>query len=186
MYGRRAPPVPLNPRDPDQRLAHIVANAQISVLIGQGDSSSTKWIDEDGLRWIDITHANELFGDVPSLEPISVDAPALVLYTSGSTGQPKGVVNSQRSLLQRVQQYADACHIDATDVFMPLSGPTTIAGTREMLTALLTGARLHMADVEALGLRGVLRQIRSQQITITYIVPALLRAVITASETGDF
>jgi acyl-CoA synthetase (AMP-forming)/AMP-acid ligase II/thioesterase domain-containing protein/acyl carrier protein len=180
------PLVPLNPRDPDQRLAHIVANAQISVLIGQGDSSSTKWIDEDGLRWIDITHANELFDDAPSLEPISVDAPALVLYTSGSTGQPKGVVNSQRSLLQRVQQYADACHIDATDVFMPLSGPTTIAGTREMLTALLTGARLHMADVEALGLRGVLRQIRSQQITITYIVPALLRAVITASETGDF
>ncbi|NUU45271.1 AMP-binding protein [Tardiphaga robiniae] len=180
------PLVPLNPRDPDQRLAHIVANAQISVLIGQGDSSSTKWIDEDGLRWIDITHANELFDDAPSLEPVSVDAPALVLYTSGSTGQPKGVVNSQRSLLQRVQQYADACHIDATDVFMPLSGPTTIAGTREMLTALLTGARLHMADVEALGLRGVLRQIRSQQITITYIVPALLRAVITASETGDF
>ncbi|MDR6657734.1 acyl-CoA synthetase (AMP-forming)/AMP-acid ligase II/thioesterase domain-containing protein/acyl carrier protein [Tardiphaga robiniae] len=180
------PLVPLNPRDPDQRLAHIVANAQISVLIGQGDSSSTKWIDEDGLRWIDITHANELFDDAPSLEPISVDAPALVLYTSGSTGQPKGVVNSQRSLLQRVQQYADACHIDATDVFMPLSGPTTIAGTREMLTALLTGARLHMADVEALGLRGVLRQIRSEQITITYIVPALLRAVITASETGDF
>jgi len=180
------PLVPLNPRDPDQRLAHIVANAQISVLIGQGDSSSTKWIDEDGLRWIDITHANELFDDAPSLEPVSVDAPALVLYTSGSTGQPKGVVNSQRSLLQRVQQYADACHIDATDVFMPLSGPTTIAGTREMLTALLTGARLHMADVEALGLRGVLRQIRSQQITITYIVPALLRAVIAASDTGDF
>lgn len=180
------PLVPLNPRDPDQRLAHIVANAQISALIGQGDSSSTKWIDEDGLRWIDITRANEPFGGTASLEPISVDAPALVLYTSGSTGQPKGVVNSQRSLLQRVQQYADACHIDATDVFMPLSGPTTIAGTREMLTALLTGARLHMADVEALGLRGVLRQIRSQQITITYIVPALLRAVIAASDTGDF
>lgn len=180
------PLVPLNPRDPDQRLAHITATAQISVLIGQGDSSSAKWIDEDGLRWIDITSVNGSFGEAASLEAISVDAPALVLYTSGSTGQPKGVVNSQRSLLQRVQQYADACHIDATDVFMPLSGPTTIAGTREMLTALLTGARLHMADVEALGLRGLLRQIRSQQITITYIVPALLRAVVAASETGDF
>lgn len=180
------PLVPLNPRDPDQRLAHITANARISVLIGQGDGSSTKGVHEDGLRWIDITLANEPFGDAAPLEPVSVDAPALVLYTSGSTGQPKGVVNSQRSLLQRVQQYADACHIDATDVFMPLSGPTTIAGTREMLTALLTGARLHMADVEALGLRGLLRQIRSQQITITYIVPALLRAVVAASDTDDF
>jgi len=40
-----------------------------------------------------------------------------------------------------------------------------------MLSALLTGARLHIVDVEALGLRGLLRQLRSQRVTITYIVP---------------
>ena len=95
-------------------------------------------------------------------------------------------MNSQRSLLQRVQQYVDACHTDSTDVFMPLSGPTTIAGCREILSALLTGARLHVVDVEAIGLRGLLRQMRSEGVTITYIVPALLRAVIAASEPGDF
>jgi acyl-coenzyme A synthetase/AMP-(fatty) acid ligase len=55
-----------------------------------------------------------------------------------------------------------------------------------MLSALLTGARLHVVDVEALGLRGLLRQIRSQRVTITYVVPTLLRAVIAASQTGDF
>ena len=75
---------------------------------------------------------------------------------------------------------------DSTDVFMPLSGPTTIAGCREILSALLTGARLHVVDVEAIGLRGLLRQMRSEGVTITYIVPALLRAVIAASEPGDF
>jgi acyl-CoA synthetase (AMP-forming)/AMP-acid ligase II/thioesterase domain-containing protein/acyl carrier protein len=180
------PLVLLNPRDPVQRLAAIVATARVSVLIGQDGSNSAGWIGKEGLRWLDITRVSEPSATTSSLAPVSVDAPAIVLYTSGSTGQPKGVVNSQRSLLQRVQQYVDACHIDAADVFMPLSGPTTIAGCREILAALMTGARLHIADVEALGLRGLLRQLRSQRVTITYIVPALLRAVVAASDTDDF
>jgi acyl-CoA synthetase (AMP-forming)/AMP-acid ligase II/thioesterase domain-containing protein/acyl carrier protein len=178
--------VPLNTRDPARRLADIAAAARISVLIGNGEASTAEWIEDSKLRWIDIEPVSERTVASPPLPAVSVDAPALVLYTSGSTGHPKGVVNSQRSLLQRVQQYVDACHTDATDVFMPLSGPTTIAGCREMLSALLTGARLHIVDVEALGLRGLLRQMRSQRVTITYIVPALLRALITASEPGDF
>jgi acyl-CoA synthetase (AMP-forming)/AMP-acid ligase II/thioesterase domain-containing protein len=178
--------VPLNTRDPARRLADIAAAARISVLIGEGEASAAEWIEDSKLRWIDIEPISERTVASPPLPAVSVDAPALVLYTSGSTGQPKGVVNSQRSLLQRVQQYVDACHTDAADVFMPLSGPTTIAGCREMLSALLTGARLHIVDVEALGLRGLLRQMRSQRVTITYIVPTLLRALITASEPGDF
>ncbi len=180
------PLVLLNPRDPAERLAAIATTARISVLIGQDGSPSAEWIEKQGLQWLDITRVIEASASAPSLAPVSVDAPAVVLYTSGSTGQPKGVVNSQRSLLQRVQQYVDACHIDATDVFMPLSGPATIAGCREILSALMTGARLHIADVEALGLRGLLSQIRSQRVTITYIVPALLRAVVAAGKTDDF
>lgn len=178
------PLVPLNPRDPAQRSADIAAAARIPVLIGQG--SAVEWIEDRGLHWIDVVNISERSVTAPSLPTVSVDAPALVLYTSGSTGQPKGVVNSQRSLLQRVQQYADACHINASDIFMPLSGPTTIAGCREMLTAIFSGARLHLVDVEALGLRGLLRLIRSEQVTICYIVPALLRAVVAASEPDDF
>lgn len=177
--------VPLNPRDPVQRLMGIATTARISVLIGQDAGASAGWIEQHGLLWLDVASASEPSAATAMMAPISVDAPAVVLYTSGSTGAPKGVVNSQRSLLQRVQQYVDACHIGAADVFMPLSGPTTIAGCREMLSALLTGAKLHIVDVEIMGLRGVLRQITTHRVTITYIVPALARALINASRPGD-
>lgn len=177
--------VPLNPRDPVQRLMGIATSARISVLIGQDAGASAGWIKQHGLLWLDVASASEPSAATSMMAPASVDAPAVVLYTSGSTGAPKGVVNSQRTLLQRVQQYVDACHIGAADVFMPLSGPTTIAGCREMLSSLLTGAKLHIVDVEILGLRGVLRQITTQRVTITYIVPALARALINASRPGD-
>ena len=180
------PCVPLNPRDPAQRHADIVTSARIPVLICQGPGDSSDWMERQGVQRIDITRIDGSSAPMSPLAPVSVDAPAMVLYTSGSTGRPKGVVNSQRSLLQRVQQYVDACHIGAGDVFMPLSGPTTIAGCREMLSALLSGATLYIADVETIGLRSTLRQIRSQRITITYCVPALLRALVAAGEKDDF
>ena len=184
--GAGRPSVPLNPRDPAQRLADIVTSARIPVLIGQGAGNSSFWSERQGIQWIDITRIDGPSAPTSSLAPVDVDAPAMVLYTSGSTGRPKGVVNSQRSLLARVQQYVDAGHIGADDVFMPLSGPTTIAGCRETLSALLSGAALYIADVEAIGLRGILRQIRSQRITVSYCVPALLRALIAAGEKDDF
>ena len=178
--------IPLNPRDPVHRLMGIATAARISVLIGNDPGDSTDWIKQYGLLWLDVAIASDASAATTTNARVSVDAPAVVLYTSGSTGAPKGVVNSQRNLLQRVQQYVDACHIGAADVFMPLSGPTTIAGCREMLSALLTGAKLHIVDVEALGLRGVLRQISAQRVTVTYVVPALARALINASRPGDF
>jgi acyl-CoA synthetase (AMP-forming)/AMP-acid ligase II len=107
-----SPLVPLNPRDPAQRLTDITAAARISVLIGQDGTHAAEWIENGGIRQIDVIQASEPAAAASPLPPIPVDAVAIVLYTSGSTGRPKGVVNSQRSLLQRVKHYVDACHID--------------------------------------------------------------------------
>ncbi len=62
--------------------------------------------------------------------PGDPDAIAVVLYTSGTTAQPKGVLHSHRTLLAEVASVAEWCDLDGTDrVFMasPLSHVTGLA-----------------------------------------------------------
>nr|WP_244440020.1 AMP-binding protein [Mesorhizobium metallidurans] len=179
------PSVPLNTRDPDSRTNDIVVAARLSAVIGDGDVRPAGLAQD--VHWIDATTSiTPQVQPIPQSCSVSVDAPAMVLYTSGSTGHPKGIVNSQRSLLWRVQQYVDACHINSDDVFLPLTGPATIAGCREVLATVLTGATLHLAELGAVGLRAVQRLVESEGVTVTYLVPALLRALMADKPADAF
>ena len=180
------PCVPLNCRDPASRNIEICRDAGIAVVIGCVQDAPPSFANLEDGRWIDIAILTDEENGGSIAAPLrSVDEPALILYTSGSTGRPKGIVNSQRSVLQRVLQYVNASHLTHEDVFFPLSGPTTIAGCREMLTSLLIGARLYIVDIEALGLHGTRQAIGSQRASVIYSVPTLLRAMISAGNQED-
>ena len=114
--------------------------------------------------------------------PVSmgVDEPACVLFTSGSTGRPKSIVNSQRNLLQRVAQSINAAHINTTDRLLTLASPCTVVGVRDVLTALLAGASIHLLDPLGVGAREILDVIRTEAITILFAFPALLRSIVPA------
>src|ERR1700722_11792709 len=116
--------------------------------------------------------------------PLSSDEAACVLFSSGSTGQPKGVVNSQRNLLQRVSQSVNAAHINSHDRFLTLASPCTIVGVRDMITALLTGASFYGLDAQKAGAREILRIIRDDRISILFAFPALLRSVVEGCQAG--
>jgi acyl-CoA synthetase (AMP-forming)/AMP-acid ligase II len=111
-----------------------------------------------------------------------LDQPACVLFTSGSTGPPKGIVNSQRNLLQRVGQSINAAHINADDRFLTLASLCTIVGVRDVLTALLAGATIHLLDPQRVGPREILNVLRSEAITILFAFPALLRSIVPYDE----
>jgi acyl-coenzyme A synthetase/AMP-(fatty) acid ligase len=111
---------------------------------------------------------------------MGVDEPACVLFSSGSTGQPKSIVNSQRNLLQRVAQSINAAHINTADRLLTLTSPCTIVGVRDVMTALLAGASIHLLDPQGVGAREILNVIRTEAITILFAFPALLRSIVAA------
>ncbi len=111
---------------------------------------------------------------------LQVDEPACVLFTSGSTGRPKSIVNSQRNLLQRVAQSINAAHINTTDRLLTLASPCTIVGVRDVMTALLAGASIHLLDPHGVGAREIQDVIRTEAVTILFAFPALLRSIVPA------
>lgn len=166
--------VPLDLHYPRAWLDGVIKDAGVAALIGRFDDAETAEVAPRGVKRIDMNaHAGGAVGHAP----VGADDPAFVLFTSGSTGKPKGIVNSQRALLRRVEQYVGAAHINASDRFLPLSSECTIAGLRERFTALLTGATLHLIDVQRQGVRQILNRLNEAGITMIYAVPALLRAL---------
>ncbi len=112
--------------------------------------------------------------------PVGVDEPACVLFTSGSTGRPKSVKNSKRNILQRVAQSKNAAHINTADRLLTLASPATIVAVRDVTTALLAGASIHLLDPQGAGAREVLNVIGAESITILFAFPALLRPIVAA------
>ena len=180
------PYVALDLNYPAKRNQEIIQKAELAVLVVAGERQDISIELPDGLHQIDIANAiretGSIYGNSVPFAPRPVDEPAIILYTSGSSGHPKGIVNSQRALLQRVLQHVEASHIDSRDVFLLLSSFCTVAGTREALTALLTGAKLCIVDPETAGLRGIRRKLLEQGVSIVYAVPALIKAVIGVEE----
>jgi non-ribosomal peptide synthetase component F/thioesterase domain-containing protein/acyl carrier protein len=172
------PFVALDPHYPGSWLGQVLEDARPALIIGR----------EEVLRGIDtgapttrVIHLTRLpraarKGWRPA-EP-GMDQPACVVFTSGSTGRAKGIVNSQRNLLQRVSQSINAAHVNADDRFLTLASLCTIVGVRDLITALLAGASVHLLDTQRAGAREILHTIRAEAVTIVFAFPGLLRSVI--------
>ncbi|WP_326697348.1 acyl-CoA synthetase [Streptomyces sp. NBC_01754] len=107
------PAVPLNPRTGARELAHILADSTPSlVLAGAGEELPAAL---DGPARIDVDPAARAQGSFP--EP-PAESPALVVYTSGTTGPPKGAVLPRRAVAASLDALEDAWEWTAGDVLV--------------------------------------------------------------------
>ncbi|MFG2321466.1 acyl-CoA synthetase [Streptomyces sp. NPDC048568] len=107
------PAVPLNPKSGDKELAHILSDSEPSLVLAAPDAELPPAL--GALERVDVdAHAT---GPVPEDRSDDGD-PALVVYTSGTTGPPKGAVIPRRALSTTLDALADAWQWTGDDVLV--------------------------------------------------------------------
>ncbi|MER7575809.1 amino acid adenylation domain-containing protein [Streptomyces sp. NPDC126514] len=131
----------LDPAFPAERLATVVTDAGVRVLVTREDLASP--LPESGLRRVLLDRDAALIAARDDSDPAVVcggwDA-ACVMFTSGSTGRPKGVVAPHRALVSTFVG-PDYLEFRADDVYLQSSPVSWDAFALEVFSALFHGGR---------------------------------------------
>jgi amino acid adenylation domain-containing protein/non-ribosomal peptide synthase protein (TIGR01720 family) len=141
--------VPVDPKLPKDRMAFMIEDAGLPVLITQSSvlpdlpksDATTLCVDE--LREEIAAESAEVLG-----EPVMGGDLAYVIYTSGSTGRPKGVQLPHRALRNLFWAMKQWPGIDAGDSLIAVTTLSFDIATLELLLPLVEGARMVLATRE--------------------------------------
>jgi long-chain acyl-CoA synthetase len=160
--------VPLPEFFSDAQLLHIVQVAQLSDVVA--DRASAERAKRLGLTVHELD-AQSVTNIVPAT------GAGRIIFTSGTTGKPKGVCLSERQLLASVAALAEASRASAADRYLSVLPNSLlleqIAGTYLPLSV---GAAIHLPGVLAASPAGQLTAAEQARATATVLVPELLAA----------
>jgi amino acid adenylation domain-containing protein/thioester reductase-like protein len=171
ILGCAAVYLPLDPDQPLQRQRYILENAGARLLLHDGLHP----LADDGFPALDISRIEAPAQAQPLMrERPGADAACMALYTSGTTGQPKGVLLSQRNLSHFTAWYAEYVQLCPQSRVLQFSTLSFDSSLIDIFPAWLSGAELVVADADQRRDPTQLQALIRQGITHAFIPPALL------------
>jgi amino acid adenylation domain-containing protein/thioester reductase-like protein len=168
--------LPLDPDEPDARVARMLMGAGVGWLVGKspgGDAALPH------LRSLRVDAAGEAEGPTAPPAARSADAAAYAIYTSGSSGSPKAVVVTHRNVVNTLVGCREWFGFRPDEVFLCLASHTFDIFYFELLSPLLCGGTAVLARREELLDPARLVPL-VRRATVMQAVPGLMEEVIRA------
>ncbi len=141
--------VPLDPAFPAERLALMVSDAQLSLVITQAHLAAQLPTSDAPVLNIDAQW--EAISQHPTTavpSPVSSSQLAYVIYTSGSTGRPKGVQVTHGNVVNFLSAMQERPGIAATDILLSVTTLSFDIAVLELFLPLSVGATVVVASQE--------------------------------------
>lgn len=172
--------VALDASQPKARTAAILAECRPALMIADSERLEQALVMCAALTpsGVPVINLNALEPGLSEENPglaITGAALAYVLYTSGSTGEPKGVMQDHSYVLHLTMVYTNGGRISSGDRLALLYSPSFAGAVRDIYCALLNGASLFRFDVKREGLTFLAAWLRHQQITVFFAVATMFR-----------
>ena len=171
--------VPIDPLYPLERAQKIIKDSGSFTLITNTNELSLahKLVHSSG-KEIKIINISDL-GNESKVNPelkIKEDQAAYILYTSGSTGQPKGVVQSHQTIVHSIDNYINELDIKESDNVLLTTSYSHTVSVIDIFSGLFAGASLTLLNVKKdFNAQFFGEWINKMDVSIIHVVPTLYR-----------
>lgn len=179
--------VPLDPNYPKARLAYMISDTEMSILLTQ-EKFANDFAEYDATIICFDSRGPDI-SSCPSDAPIVNGTPddlAYVIYTSGSTGEPKGVEVHHRAVVNFLNSMAKKPGISADDTLLAVTTLSFDIAVLEVFLPLTQGAATYILDQDSATDGEVLKQkIEESGATIMQATPGTWRLLIASEWQGS-
>lgn len=172
------PYVPLEPRLPSERLIYILNDSQPSIIITSDENNQSLLnIKTKIINYKDLINKNHIKINLNNI--INEEDIFCIMYTSGSTGHPKGVKIPYRALINRLNWQWRIFPFDSNDVCCLKTSISFVDSIAEIFAPLLQGIRLIVIPKSLLlDVNQLLSVLINHNVTRIILVPSLLSIIL--------
>ena len=176
--------VPLDPSIPQARCSSIVKDAQAgAVLTTSRHASSARDLGGGDVELVLIDELSPARSDRNPDLSIRPERLASMYYTSGSTGEPKGVPHRHKARVANFDAYTRELSLSEDDRLVLLYACTFSGVINNLFGSLLNGATVYPFEVTRHGVSSLARWLEQERITVYHSVPSLFRRLVDVA--GD-